>query len=89
MLIDGEFAAALEQAGAATSGATDGTGSAQSQLAEALAAASGAPLGVVGPQQPGPGRTRFHLQAMWRRPVRGLGLVEPWLLTRWIRSAAG
>ncbi|GJF29662.1 adenylate cyclase [Kitasatospora sp. NE20-6] len=24
----------------------------------------------------------FHLQPMWRRPVRGLGLVEPWLLTR-------
>jgi class 3 adenylate cyclase len=88
VLIDGEFAAALEQAGAATSAATDGSGSAQSQLAEALAAASGGPLGMVGPQ-PLDGRTRYHLQAMWRRPVRGLGLVEPWLLTRWIRSAAG
>ncbi|MFE2350561.1 adenylate/guanylate cyclase domain-containing protein [Kitasatospora cineracea] len=30
---------------------------------------------------PAPGH-RFHLQPMWRRPVRGLGLVEPWLLTR-------
>ncbi|WP_018381930.1 adenylate/guanylate cyclase domain-containing protein [Wenjunlia vitaminophila] len=25
---------------------------------------------------------RFSVQPMWRRPVRGLGLVEPWLLTR-------
>jgi class 3 adenylate cyclase len=25
---------------------------------------------------------RFAVQPMWRRPVRGLGLVEPWLLTR-------
>jgi adenylate cyclase len=25
---------------------------------------------------------RFALQPMWRRPVRGLGVVEPWLLTR-------
>jgi adenylate cyclase len=25
---------------------------------------------------------QYQLQPMWRRPVRGLGLVEPWLLTR-------
>ncbi|MFD9088184.1 hypothetical protein ACFVZ0_15535, partial [Streptomyces prasinus] len=25
---------------------------------------------------------RFGLQPMWQRPVRGLGVVEPWLLTR-------
>ncbi|WP_030202029.1 adenylate/guanylate cyclase domain-containing protein [Streptomyces sp. NRRL S-87] len=25
---------------------------------------------------------RFALQPMWQRPVRGLGIVEPWLLTR-------
>ncbi|MER8184117.1 adenylate/guanylate cyclase domain-containing protein [Kitasatospora sp. NPDC094015] len=31
---------------------------------------------------PGPGEHRFHLQPMWRRPVRGLGLVEPWMLAR-------
>jgi adenylate cyclase len=24
----------------------------------------------------------YRLRALWRRPVRGLGLVEPWLLTR-------
>ncbi|MEU9578905.1 adenylate/guanylate cyclase domain-containing protein [Streptomyces chilikensis] len=27
-------------------------------------------------------RYRFGLQPMWQRPVRGLGVVEPWLLTR-------
>ncbi len=25
---------------------------------------------------------RFQLQPMWQRPVRGLGVVEPWLLSR-------
>ena len=25
---------------------------------------------------------RFALQPMWQRPVRGLGIVEPWTLTR-------
>lgn len=25
---------------------------------------------------------RFGIQPMWQRPVRGLGVVEPWLLTR-------
>jgi class 3 adenylate cyclase len=25
---------------------------------------------------------RFALQPMWQRPVRGLGVVEPWLLGR-------
>ncbi|GGP53691.1 adenylate/guanylate cyclase domain-containing protein [Streptomyces abikoensis] len=28
------------------------------------------------------GEYRFALQPMWQRPVRGLGVVEPWLLTR-------
>lgn len=25
---------------------------------------------------------RFALQPMWQRPVRGLGVIEPWLLSR-------
>jgi class 3 adenylate cyclase len=29
-----------------------------------------------------PTEGRFAAQAMWQRPVRGLGVVEPWLLTR-------
>lgn len=87
MLIDGEFAAALEQAGAAAQGAADGTGSTQAQLADALAAHSGVPLGSMGRAAGAAGAPRFQLQAMWRRPVRGLGLVEPWLLSRRAKPA--
>lgn len=87
VLIDGEFAIALEQAGAAAQGSADGTGSTQSQLAEALAAASGAPLGSMAQPSADASAPRFHLQPMWRRPVRGLGLVEPWLLSRRSRAA--
>lgn len=29
-----------------------------------------------------PPQYRFTLQPMWQRPVRGLGVVEPWLLSR-------
>ncbi|GAB2599259.1 adenylate/guanylate cyclase domain-containing protein [Streptomyces capparidis] len=37
----------------------------------------------VNPDRPSHnGSYRFSVQPMWRRPVRGLGLVEPWLLTR-------
>lgn len=32
---------------------------------------------------------RFALQPMWQRPVRGLGVVEPWSLTRRKRAGAG
>jgi class 3 adenylate cyclase len=39
--------------------------------------------GVTGEPNGEPRKShRFHIQPMWRRPVRGLGLVEPWLLTR-------
>ncbi|MFI1257343.1 adenylate/guanylate cyclase domain-containing protein [Streptomyces netropsis] len=41
---------------------------------EAEAAASASPEEVE--------KYRFALQPMWQRPVRGLGVVEPWLLTR-------
>ena len=34
-------------------------------------------------------RYRFALQPMWQRPVRGLGVVEPWLLTRRDTGGAG
>lgn len=76
VLIDGEFAAALEQYGSVAPPDADGPG-----LAEALSAAAGMPASGL----PVPGLDaghRFHLQPMWRRPVRGLGLVEPWLLSR-------
>lgn len=29
-----------------------------------------------------PATYRFALQPMWQRPMSGLGVVEPWLLTR-------
>ncbi|MFE7442190.1 hypothetical protein ACFU7X_17240 [Streptomyces chartreusis] len=31
---------------------------------------------------PGNNEGRYEAQAMWQRPVRGLGVVEPWLLER-------
>ncbi|WP_307795170.1 adenylate/guanylate cyclase domain-containing protein [Actinacidiphila acididurans] len=59
VLVDGDFAEALGEAGdAPVSEADVDADSAESE------------------------KYRFALQPMWRRPVRGLGVVEPWLLTR-------
>ncbi|MEU5208110.1 adenylate/guanylate cyclase domain-containing protein [Streptomyces sp. NPDC020742] len=46
--------------------------------ADAAAAEKAAQEGTGAP----PPSYRFALQPMWQRPVRGLGVVEPWLLTR-------
>lgn len=35
------------------------------------------------------GQPRFQAMAMWQRPVRGLGVVEPWLLTRFPIAGQG
>lgn len=82
VLIDGEFAAALEREGAVPPPAGPGT----PPVGDALSAVTAAGVGAVGPlhamEQAALPSYRFHLQPMWRRPVRGLGLVEPWLLTR-------
>lgn len=56
-------------------------------LAEELARSGDAPKSeaeVAAAEQAGEehGTYRFALQPMWQRPVRGLGVVEPWLLTR-------
>jgi adenylate cyclase len=55
-------------------------------VGDALSAVGAVGVGAVGPlhamEQAALPTYRFHLQPMWRRPVRGLGLVEPWLLTR-------
>ncbi|WP_225847612.1 adenylate/guanylate cyclase domain-containing protein [Streptomyces sp. HPF1205] len=59
VLVDGDFAEALGEAGDAPVSEAD---------VDAASAESG--------------KYRFALQPMWRRPVRGLGVVEPWLLTR-------
>nr|WP_203674263.1 adenylate/guanylate cyclase domain-containing protein [Streptomyces sp. SID13666] len=49
-------------------------------FAQALGAAGDAPVSEVDASEDD--KYRFALQPMWRRPVRGLGVVEPWLLTR-------
>ncbi|MEV6671672.1 adenylate/guanylate cyclase domain-containing protein [Streptomyces sp. NPDC051162] len=53
-----------------------------SAFAEELARSGDAPKSEaeVGPEADE--LYRFALQPMWQRPVRGLGVVEPWLLTR-------
>jgi adenylate cyclase len=50
------------------------------ELAQALGEAGDAPVSEA--DTPEDAKFRFALQPMWRRPVRGLGVVEPWLLTR-------
>jgi adenylate cyclase len=51
-------------------------------FAEALGAAGDAPLAESDVDESTAEKYRFALQPMWRRPVRGLGVVEPWLLSR-------
>jgi len=51
-------------------------------FAEALGEAGEAPLSEADAEAEPAEKYRFALQPMWRRPVRGLGVVEPWLLTR-------
>jgi adenylate cyclase len=66
VLVDGALAEELTRTGAAPASEAD--------AAQALAAAE-----KEGEEPPA---YRFALQPMWQRPVRGLGVVEPWLLTR-------
>ncbi|MDK1472673.1 adenylate/guanylate cyclase domain-containing protein [Streptomyces sp. 549] len=49
-----------------------------------LTGAGDAPESEKDSEQDGPGGDtyRFALQPLYQRPVRGLGIVEPWLLTR-------
>ena len=51
-------------------------------FAEALGEAGDAPLSEADVDPSTAEKYRFALQPMWRRPVRGLGVVEPWLLSR-------
>jgi adenylate cyclase len=95
VLVDGEMAAALERESAVPPavvgsypGVPPGAADALSAVASVgISAGDRAPVERVleedGPTGSGPEPSyRFALQPMWRRPVRGLGLVEPWLLTR-------
>lgn len=53
-------------------------------MAEELARTKAAPVSEKEAEtEPDEGAAyRFALQPMWQRPVRGLGVVEPWSLTR-------
>lgn len=66
VLVDGAFAEDLIRSGEAPAS--------EAQAAEAAAEAE--------KEGHAPPPYRFGLQPMWQRPVRGLGVVEPWLLGR-------
>ncbi|MEU4897503.1 adenylate/guanylate cyclase domain-containing protein [Streptomyces sp. NPDC044780] len=66
VLVDGAFAEELGRTGDAP-------------VSEAEAAEAAAAAEKEGEEPPS---YRFALQPMWQRPVRGLGVVEPWLLSR-------
>ncbi|MBZ4323467.1 adenylate/guanylate cyclase domain-containing protein [Streptomyces huiliensis] len=68
VLVDGALAQELLRSGDAPKS--------EAEVAAALAAAEAE--GTVAEAT----KYRFALQPMWQRPVRGLGVVEPWLLTR-------
>lgn len=86
VLVDDELARALAREDAVAPLADPGTAGA-SGAADALAIAGG--VGVTPADRPPADRLRppgatwpYRLHPTWRRPVRGLGLVEPWQLTR-------
>ena len=81
VLIDAEFAAALERDGSVPPSVGSGLGSPVTDGLPEMAADL-VTVGGVRTVDPAASPYRFALQPMWRRPVRGLGLVEPWLLTR-------
>ncbi|MEV6326642.1 adenylate/guanylate cyclase domain-containing protein [Streptomyces sp. NPDC051909] len=66
VLVDSSLAEELTRAGAAP-------------VSETQAAEEAARAEKEGDKPP---TYRFALQPMWQRPVRGLGVVEPWLLSR-------
>lgn len=66
VLVDGAFAEELSRTG-------------ETPVSEAAAAEAALAAEKEGEEPPS---YRFGLQPMWQRPVRGLGVVEPWLLTR-------
>ncbi|WP_424889868.1 adenylate/guanylate cyclase domain-containing protein [Streptomyces sp. XH2] len=51
-------------------------------LAEELTRSGDAPKAEAEVEEGAGDGYRFALQPMWQRPVRGLGMVEPWLLRR-------
>ena len=72
VLVDGAFAEELTRTGDAP--ASEAQAAEEAAAAEKERAEGVEPLAVP--------KYRFGLQPMWQRPVRGLGVVEPWLLAR-------
>ena len=92
VLVDGELAAALERESVVAPAGAGGALGLAPGAADALAAV--AAVGLDPEDRPvevdeSAQSYRFQLQPMWRRPVRGLGLVEPWLLSRVSDAAEG
>ncbi|WP_408641032.1 adenylate/guanylate cyclase domain-containing protein [Streptacidiphilus rugosus] len=85
VLCDEQLAAALEREGAVPPVEPSGADALQT-----ISSVGVAPSDETHVQLPLPdAEFRFALQPMWRRPVRGLGLVEPWLLTRRMPGSQG
>ncbi|MFD8749167.1 adenylate/guanylate cyclase domain-containing protein, partial [Streptomyces sp. NPDC059616] len=72
VLVDGAFAEELTRTG-------DAPASEAQAAEEAAVAEKERQEGVESAAAP---KYRYGLQPMWQRPVRGLGVVEPWLLAR-------
>jgi adenylate cyclase len=85
VLVDGELAAALERESVVAPAGAGGPLGLPPGAVDALSAV--ASVGLDPQDRPAEVDDsalpyRFELHPMWRRPVRGLGLVEPWLLRR-------
>jgi len=85
VLVDGELAAALERESVVAPAGAGGPLGLPPGAVDALSAV--ASVGLDPADRPAEVDDsaltyRFELQPMWRRPVRGLGLVEPWQLRR-------
>ncbi|MBC3842599.1 adenylate/guanylate cyclase domain-containing protein [Streptacidiphilus sp. 4-A2] len=90
VLVDGELAAALERESVVAPAGTGGTLGLGPGAADALSTVMAVGLDAEDrPVEVDDVPYRFQLQPMWRRPVRGLGLVEPWLLSRRGTDAEG
>ncbi|MER7310152.1 adenylate/guanylate cyclase domain-containing protein [Streptomyces halstedii] len=79
VLVDGAFAQELTRTGDAPASEAQ---AAEEAAAAAERARTAEEEGRRPDEEPPLPTYRFGLQPMWQRPVRGLGVVEPWLLAR-------
>ncbi|WP_338672431.1 adenylate/guanylate cyclase domain-containing protein [Streptomyces sp. SCSIO 30461] len=82
VLVDGAFAEELARTGDAPVSEAKAAEEAAMAEKEGRNGAADAADGSRGDGPVPPSKYRFAMQPMWQRPVRGLGVVEPWLLTR-------